>query len=476
MNLINALAVSRILTRDPSVLAHESIPFGSATWIAYAVFCCFIVLFSGLMSGLTIGFLSQKIINLEILKLSGSSSEKKQAEIIIPLVEKSHQLLVTLLLFNALTMEALPIFLYKITNPFLAIIVSVTCVLFIGEIIPQAICSRNGLAVGAYFAWLVRILMIICYPISCPVGKALDYLLGHDKALFGRAQIKTFVSIHGKEAGIGGELTLDETTIINGALDLTQKTVEKAMTPIESTFSLDVNSKLDWEAMGQIIDRGHSRIPVYNENPKNLIGLLLVKDLLRVRSEMETPVSDVCSPSIPRVPSDMPLYEILNQFQKGSSHMAAVIKTKGKGKETLEIIDEEKFDAKKSVGGDSQITTPLLEKMYAKSKNVVIDIDNPSNLPSIDEQTGSQLNAPSENVEHAEVIGIITLEDVLEELLQVEIVDETDEFVDVHKRIPVTTASPMARAPSIRRLNSEKRAVSDLPLHEFYDLIFVSLL
>jgi len=72
MNLINVLAMSRILTR-------ESIPFGSATWISYAGFCCFLVLFSGLMSGLTIGFLSQKIINLEILKLSGSSSEKNQA-------------------------------------------------------------------------------------------------------------------------------------------------------------------------------------------------------------------------------------------------------------------------------------------------------------------------------------------------------------------------------------------------------------
>jgi metal transporter CNNM len=41
--------------------------------------------------------------------------------------------------------------------------------------------------------------------------------------LFRRAQLKALVSIHGKEAGRGGDLTHDETTIIQGALDLTEK-------------------------------------------------------------------------------------------------------------------------------------------------------------------------------------------------------------------------------------------------------------
>ncbi|CAJ2634518.1 unnamed protein product [Trifolium pratense] len=390
------------------------------------------------MSGLTLGLMSLSLVDLEILERSGSSSEKKQAAIILPVVKKQHQLLVTLLLCNAVAME----------------------------VIPQAICSRYGLAVGANFAWLVRILMVVCYPVSYPVGKVLDYLLGHDEALFRRAQLKALVSIHGKEAGKGGELTHDETTIISGALDLTEKTAEEAMTPIESTFSLDVNSKLDWEAMGKILARGHSRVPVYSGNHKNVIGLLLVKNLLTVRPETETPVSAVSIRRIPRVPSDMPLYDILNEFQKGSSHMAAVVRAKGKGKETPQIIDEEKSDAKKKVGGDSQLTTPLLQKQDVKSENVVVDIDKPSKLPGINKQTGLQrgdvtLNSPSETIDDGEVIGIITLEDVFEELLQEEIVDETDEYVDVHKRIRVAAAaaaSSMARAPSIRRLTAQKGA------------------
>ncbi|XP_027930794.1 DUF21 domain-containing protein At4g14240-like [Vigna unguiculata] len=465
MNVLSALMVTQDQLGEP-----EGTPFGSVWWFVYAGISCFLVIFAGIMSGLTLGLMSLGLVDLEILQRSGSPSEKKQAAVILPVVQKQHQLLVTLLLCNAAAMEALPIYLDKMFNQFVAIILSVTFVLFFGEVIPQSICSRYGLAVGANFVWLVRILMIICYPVAYPIGKVLDRLLGHDEALFRRAQLKALVSIHSKEAGKGGELTHDETTIISGALDLTEKTAEEAMTPIESTFSLDVNSKLDWEAMGKILARGHSRVPVYSGNPKNIIGLLLVKSLLTVRPETETPVSAVSIRRIPRVPADMPLYDILNEFQKGSSHMAAVVRARGKGKIIPEITGAETYERNKGVNGDSQLTTPLLLKQDdQKMESVVVDIHKFSRPPSINKSTSLQRSDAttngsfSDNMDDGEVIGIITLEDVFEELLQEEIVDETDEYVDVHKRIRVAAAaaaSSVARAPSIRRLTGLKGAGS----------------
>lgn len=47
------------------------------------------------------------------------------------------------------------------------------------------------------------------------------------------------------QAGKGGELTHDETTIIGGALDLTTKTAKDAMTPLSRIFSLDIDAKLN---------------------------------------------------------------------------------------------------------------------------------------------------------------------------------------------------------------------------------------
>ena len=108
------------------------------------------------------------------------------------------------------------------------------------------------------------------------MAQLLDCLLGKNhSALLRRAELKTLVDLHANEvcfllkcdyhtfqfscllwqftkhsivhpqAGKGGELSHYETTIIGGALDLTQKTAEDAMTPISETFSLDINSKLD---------------------------------------------------------------------------------------------------------------------------------------------------------------------------------------------------------------------------------------
>ncbi|RZB82069.1 DUF21 domain-containing protein isoform G [Glycine soja] len=83
------------------------------------------------------------------------------------------------------------------------------------------------------------------------------------------------------------------------AMDIDCRRGHDSYSPIESTFSLDVNSKLDWEAMGKILALGHGRVPVYSGNPKNIIGLLLVKSLLTVLRETETPISAV---SIRRIP------------------------------------------------------------------------------------------------------------------------------------------------------------------------------
>ena len=65
-----------------------------------------------------------------------------------------------------------------------------------GEILPQAVCSRYGLSIGGHAAPVVRFLMWATAPISWPIGKALDALLGHEQPTFGKRQISALVDLH----------------------------------------------------------------------------------------------------------------------------------------------------------------------------------------------------------------------------------------------------------------------------------------
>lgn len=64
--------------RAPNSLSAE-IEFGTVTWFVYAGISCFLVLFAGIMSGLTLGLMSLGLVELEILQRSGTPLEKKQA-------------------------------------------------------------------------------------------------------------------------------------------------------------------------------------------------------------------------------------------------------------------------------------------------------------------------------------------------------------------------------------------------------------
>lgn len=89
------------------------------------------------MSGLTVGYSSINPLQLEIKLENGTSEEIDDAKRILPILERKHLLLATLLLSNALAMESLPIFLDAIMPSSLAIIISTTVVLIFGEIVPQ---------------------------------------------------------------------------------------------------------------------------------------------------------------------------------------------------------------------------------------------------------------------------------------------------------------------------------------------------
>ncbi|PON55140.1 CBS domain containing protein [Parasponia andersonii] len=409
-------------------------------FFVHIVVIVLLVVFAGLMSGLTLGLMSLSLVDLEVLAKSGTPKDRIYAAKILPVVKNQHLLLCTLLICNAAAMEALPIFLDGLVTAWGAILISVTLILLFGEIIPQSVCSRYGLAIGATVAPVVRVLVWICFPVAFPISKLLDFLLGHRHvALFRRAELKTLVDLHGNEAGKGGELTHDETTIIAGALELSEKTAGDAMTSISETFSIDINAKLNRNLMGMILEKGHSRVPVYYEERTNIIGLVLVKNLLTIHPEDEVPVKNVTIRRIPRVLETLPLYDILNEFQKGHSHMAVVVRRHNKiVEESAEkLADSPVKDVRVDIDGEK----PSQEKVLKSKRSLQKWKSFPNSANNL-YRSGSRSKKWTKDMysdilqidgnplpklpEEEEAVGIITMEDVIEELLQEEIFDETD--------------------------------------------------
>ncbi|XP_052186783.1 DUF21 domain-containing protein At5g52790-like isoform X4 [Diospyros lotus] len=425
-------------------MAANDVPCCESMFWVYLLICVALVAFAGLMSGLTLGLMSLSLVDLEILVKAGQPQDRKNAEKILPIVKNQHRLLCTLLICNSLAMEALPIFVDALLPAWGAILISVTLILAFGEIIPQAVCSKYGLSVGAKLSPLVRLLVIVVFPLSYPISKLLDLLLGKGhSALLRRAELKTLVDMHGHEAGKGGELTHEETTIISGALDLTQKTAKDAMTPISEIFSLDLNSVLDDDTMNLILRKGHSRVPVHSESTSNIIGLILVKNLIKCRFEDETPIRNLTIRRIPRVLDSVPLYEILCQFQKGQSHMAVVVKSKHNTKDFAEISIAKNDRFKTNIDSTSWIQKRADENGIQNNSRYASSI-TPNDIETQSPTTSaSKVWETLHSNQEEEVIGIITMEDVLEELLQEEILDETDGYVDVHKKIRINMLPPM---------------------------------
>ncbi|MED6122375.1 hypothetical protein PIB30_039122 [Stylosanthes scabra] len=428
--------------------------------------CWIFVLFAAITSGLALGLLSFSQVDLEVLLKAGQPHIQKNAAKIMPIIKNEHLLLSALLIAKSLALEGVSVSVEKMFPEWIAVLISATLLGITAEIIPQALCSRYGLSVGATMAPFVRVLLMVFFPIAYPISKVLDWFFGKGHtALLGREELKVLVHLHSNEAGKGGELSLHETTIIAGALDLTLKTAKDAMTPIIETFSLDINSKLNMHTMALIMSKGHSRIPIYSGIPTNIVGIILVKNLIFCRPEDETPIKHIAIRRVLRVGENWPLYEILNQFQKGQSHMAVVIKgevniktaaTDAHGFRAFETVDYN------SISTDtSNLTSQETEYHSATLKNAM-KLEGDSDAWRARSQRDREANASFENVEaipvHEEVIGIITLEDVMEELLQDDILDETDQYVDVRQNIKIKLQNPrrMSSGSSRRSSNSNQ--------------------
>lgn len=187
----------------------------------------------------------------------------------------------------------------------------------------------------------VLALMWLMAPVAWPTAKLLDWLLGEDHGtVYKKAGLKTLVTLHKTLGTTPGErLNEDEVTIISAVLDLKDKPVGDIMTPMQDVFTMSADTILDEKMMDTILSQGYSRIPIYApDNPRNFIGMLLVKILITYDPEDAMRVRDFALATLPETAPETSCLDIVNFFQEGKSHMVLVSDFPGQDKGALGVV------------------------------------------------------------------------------------------------------------------------------------------
>ena len=331
------------------------------------VFIVILLCLSGLFSGLNLGLMALDQTELKIVQNTGTEAEKNYANKIAPIRAHGNFLLCSLLLGNVLVNNTLTILLDTLTSGLVAVIGATMGIVVFGEIIPQAICSRHGLAVGAYTIVLTKMFMLITFPLSYPISKLLDYLLGAEiGTVYDKKKLIELLRV----TDDNNDLEKDEVNIVTGALVYKDKKVKDVMTKVEDVYMLPLGTVLDFETVAEIREQGYSRIPIFNEDRKNIVHILFAKDLMFIDPDDKMPIAMVCEfyqNEVNFVFSDTQLNVMFNDFKSGDKgHMAFV----------------------------------------------------------------QEINSIGDGDPFYETVGLVTLEDIIEEIIQQEIVDETDVITD----------------------------------------------
>ena len=118
-------------------------------------------------------------------------------------------------------------------------------------------------------------------------------------------------------------LDADALSITEGALAASEVSVHDVMVPRAMIEFIDIDAPLE-EVIAQVNRTAHSRFPVIDDNRDNVVGILLAKDLLRVRADRPFNLRDWLHPAV-FIPESKRLNVLLREFRVSRNHMAIVI-------------------------------------------------------------------------------------------------------------------------------------------------------
>jgi metal transporter CNNM len=293
----------------------------------YSIACLCLILFAGCMSGLNVGLMSIDLADLEWKISSGTDRERQAAGKLYSVVKHHHLLLVSILLANAAAMEALPIVFNMMFSELLSIIVSVSFVLFVSEIIPQALLTGpKQLFIASKMLPIVWMVIALSFPISYPISKLLDCCLEAKSVgkFFSTSDLKGMIISKAAAKTDGLQLlSCQQLSMISSVIDLTELKVKSLTQPFDRSKAVDSQWEVSAELIAAVKLCKFKQVPVVNSRTNHISAVLTVQSLLGVRCGVK--VEDLELLDAVFIDSDRTLLEALNIFMSSQSELLFVI-------------------------------------------------------------------------------------------------------------------------------------------------------
>lgn len=194
-------------------------------------------------------------------------------------------------------------------------------ILLFGEILPKVYASRNNVKFSKFMAVPLKVLDRVFSPISMPMQgmtKAISKKLGGEKSNLSVDQLSQALELTSEE-----DTTSEEHKILQGIVSFGNTDTKQVMRPRIDLFALDNTLKFS-EIVPEIVKRGYSRIPVFEDNVDNVVGVLYVKDLLPYINKQEFDWTALMRKPY-FVPENKKLDDLMVEFQEKKVHLAIVV-------------------------------------------------------------------------------------------------------------------------------------------------------
>ena len=212
-------------------------------------------------------------------------------------------------------------------------------VLVFSEIIPKTLGATFCNQLARPTAHLLRAMVFVMKPVLGPLSLLSRWITpkGHRGATISRAEIEVLAELGRRE----GALDEDEFQVMSNVMQLDEIAVSEVMTPRIDIVAVPVEASVG-EAMDVMLDRGKLRLPVYDGNIDQIVGILLARDLWRAARDGGKEIRAVARPA-QFAPASKPVEELIHEMRAKRTNMIIVLDEFGgtAGLVTLEDLIEE---------------------------------------------------------------------------------------------------------------------------------------